>query len=88
MSKPTIDHQDVTLSIATPTDLVDLSLVQAVAAGRLFIQNNRGEFEQVTLATYWRDDDSPFGQGLYTVSATNQTEYDESGETTRDFRGL
>lgn len=78
-----LDYQDITLTHCI-NGYWNVSLVQAVASGNLYIKNKKGEFEQVQLATYWRNHENGYF-GICTIS-TEGTEYDEDGNTTRDFR--
>lgn len=86
MKNPKLDWQDVQLALVTDTDVHELSLAQTVAAGRLFVQNQKGEFEQVEHASYWRNHENGYF-GICNICVTG-IEYDEDGQTTRDFSHL
>lgn len=58
---------------------VNLSLPATVAAGKLFVLNQRGEFEGVILTTYWSENN------LLTVCSDGY-EFNEDGDTVRDWR--
>lgn len=75
------DHLDITIATAATMrpESVDTALVDAVANGRLFILNGRGEYEQVKLVVYWKNND------ILTVVADGY-EFNEDGEITRDWR--
>lgn len=62
------------------TEVFQYSFVDLVANGRVFIENQRGELEQVKLFNYWKEDD------LLTVCAEGY-EYDEDAVETRRWRG-
>ncbi len=79
---PQYDYLDVSIVTeeSAKTEVFDMPLVNAVARGRLFFLNNRGEYEKVIMATYWKD------HRLFTVDGRYQYECDEDGEITRDWR--
>jgi hypothetical protein len=79
----TINYEDVVLSGDSGDDLWSIALVHAVAAGKLYIMNGKGEMEQVVMATYWRNHENGF-HGICTVTTAGY-EFDEDGETTRTF---
>jgi len=70
-----VDSKDVVLASG---EWNESTLPQVVAAGRLYILNGRGEFEQVIFAQYWRDG------ALRNVSPDGR-EIDEDGNVTRQF---
>jgi hypothetical protein len=61
----------------------ELALPRAVAAGALYIKNQNGEFEQVTMASYWRNHENGYF-GICNIGAGGE-ESDEDGQITRRF---
>lgn len=59
------------------------ALPHAVAAGRLYLKNQNGEFEQVTMASYWRNHENGYF-GICNVGPGGE-ESDEDGQITRIF---
>lgn len=57
----------------------ETSAADAVANGRLYIMNGKGEFEQVALMMYW------LGEEIRNVYREGY-EINENGEITRDWR--
>lgn len=82
-NRPEKDCMDVDLTLAPANpgteELIELSLPDVVASGRLFILNQRGEYEQVVVASYWK------GNSLLGVCRDGY-EWNEDGEITRDWR--
>jgi hypothetical protein len=76
MSDATIDALDVTLTLE---GMDTVTLAQAVAAGRVFVLNGRGEYEHVWIASYWKEDN-------LLSTCVDGYEFDESGELTRVFQ--
>jgi hypothetical protein len=80
---PEKDALDVGLIISMTSDegrkLIDLALVDVVAKGKLFILSNDGKFLPVEMADYWK-------QGSLLTVCRQGYEFDQDGETTRDWR--
>jgi len=80
---PEKDCLDVTVGIVVEAEggksLIEVTLADAIANGKMFIRNNSGEYICVELATYWKEN------ALLTVCVAGY-EFNEDGQTTRDWR--
>lgn len=79
-----VDHDHLDIDLCTQAMLehpgtTSVALVDAVANRRLFVLNGKGEYEEVVLVTYWKND------RLLSVCSDGY-EFDENGEVTRDWR--
>lgn len=75
-------HDALDIQISTKelsqTEAFQVYLVDAIANGRLFLLNGKGEMEQVIFASYWKED------SILTVC--EGYEFNEDGAITRDWR--
>lgn len=82
MTNPTYDHLDPDLVYGwkdTTKEFISVALVNVVARGRLFVLDNNGEYQQVEMASFWKNDN------ILTV-CNDGFEFNEDGDVTRDWR--
>jgi hypothetical protein len=65
-------------------NIEDTTLAEAVANGRLYVLNGKGEFEQIINASFFQTNYQTGGDNLLSVFSTG-VEIDENGETTRTW---